>query len=131
MKRIKKFSPILLLGLLITSLFFVNGCLATTPEGETEGDFLSSIWPMLIFLVVIFVLMYFVMIRPQRKRQQEQQNMLQELQKGDRVITAGGIYGQIESISEENAVLKIESGATIRIARSSIIGKQSEETKIG
>ena len=131
MKRIKKYSPVLLLGLLITSLLSVSGCLTTTPEGGTEGDFLTSIWPMLIFLVVIFGLMYFVMIRPQRKRQQEQQNMLQELQKGDRVITAGGIYGQIDSISEENAVLKIESGATIRIARSSIIGKQSEETKIG
>jgi len=131
LKRIKKYSPVLLLGLLITSLLSVSGCLTTTPEGGTEGDFLTSIWPMLIFLVVIFGLMYFVMIRPQRKRQQEQQNMLQELQKGDRVITAGGIYGQIDSISEENAVLKIESGATIRIARSSIIGKQSEETKIG
>ena len=131
MKRLKRFSPGLVLGLLIASLLFASGCLPTAPEGATEGDFLTSIWPMLIFLVVIFGLMYFVMIRPQRKRQQEHQNLLQELQKGDRVITAGGIYGQIESISEENAVLKIESGTTIRVARSSIVGQQSDETRTG
>ena len=130
MEKLKRFSPGLVLGLLIASLLFASGCL-TAPEGATEGDFLTSIWPMLIFLVVIFGLMYFVMIRPQRKRQQEQQNLLQELHKGDRVITAGGIYGQIESISDENAVLKIESGATIRVARSSIVGQQSDETRTG
>jgi preprotein translocase subunit YajC len=49
---------------------------------------------------------------------------MQDLNKGDRVITAGGIYGQIESLSQDSVVLKIESGTTIRIARSSVVGKQ-------
>jgi len=81
---------------------------------------------MLIFIVVLFGLMYFVLIRPQRKRQREHQDMLTELQKGAKVITAGGIYGQIESVSDDSFVLRIESGASIRIAKSSVIAKQWE-----
>ena len=64
--------------------------------------------------------MYLVLIRPQRKRQKEHQQLIEELKKGDRVITAGGIYGQIESISDDSVVLKIESGTTIRVAKDSV-----------
>jgi preprotein translocase subunit YajC len=77
----------------------------------------------IIFLVVIFVMFYFFMIRPQRRRQKEHEELLIQLRGGDRVITAGGIYGQIESVSEDSVVLKIESGATMRVAKSSIVGR--------
>ena len=115
-------------GLLIT-VVFLGGC---TLAGEDEGDFATSMWPMLIFIVVLFGLMYFLMIRPQRRRQKDQQNLIDEIQKGDRVVTAGGIHGQIESVREDSVVLKVESGATMRIAKSSIIHKQGEpEAKVG
>jgi preprotein translocase subunit YajC len=106
----------LITGLLIAVLVFVGGCLPAA-EGEEGG---GSIWPMIIFLVVIFALFYFVMIRPQRRRQKEHDELTQGLQKGDRVITAGGIYGTIDSISEDSVVIKIESGGTIRVARGSV-----------
>ena len=93
----------LMVGLLIT-LASMGGC---APSGE-EGD----IAPMIIFLVVIFGLMYLVLIRPQRKRQKEHQQLIEELKRGDRVITAGGIYGQIESVSDDSVIIKVESGAT-------------------
>ena len=109
----------LILGLLIALLAFMGGCIPEGASGE-EG---TSILPMIIFLALIFGVFYFIMIRPQRKRQKEHSAMVQELQKGDRVITAGGIYGTIESLSEDSIVLKIESGATIRIARGSVIGQ--------
>jgi len=80
--------------------------------------------PLIIFLVLIFVMMYFLMVRPQRKRQKEQQQLLSELKRGDKIITASGIYGIIESLSEDSAVIKVESGATMRIARTSIAGKR-------
>ena len=48
--------------------------------------------------------------------------MVEELKKGDRVVTAGGIYGQIESINEESVVIKVESGTTMRVARASVAG---------
>jgi preprotein translocase subunit YajC len=77
-------------------LTFISGCLPTEapPEGEQGFD-----WTIIIFLVLIFALFYFLMIRPQRKRQKEHQQMTEELRVGDRIITIGGIYGRIESLA--------------------------------
>ena len=112
---------------LIGAVVLLGGCLPVADEGgEASGDFATSIWPMLIFIVFLFGLMYFVMIRPQRRRQKEHRNLIEELQKGDQVITAGGIYGRVESLDSASVVLKIESGTTIRIARTSIMGKPPE-----
>ena len=86
-----------------------------------------GIWGMVIFLVAIFAIMYFLMIRPRQKQQRQQEEMLKELRAGEKVIIAGGIYGQIESLGEDTIILKIESGATMRVARSSILGKQEVE----
>jgi preprotein translocase subunit YajC len=117
----------LIAGLLIMVLVFIGGCYgAGTPDKE-QGT--SSIWPMIAFLVVIFALFYFVMIRPQRKRQKEQQTMMEGLKKGDRVITAGGIYGTIESISEDSVVIKVESGATMRVNKGSVAVRRDETNK--
>jgi preprotein translocase subunit YajC len=84
-------------------------------------------WGMVIFLVAIFGIMYFLMIRPRQKQQKEHEAMMQELRVGERVIIAGGIYGQIESLGEDTAIIKIESGATMKVARNSILGKQEIE----
>ncbi len=86
---------------------------------------LQSIAPIL-FLVLIFAAMYFLMIKPQRKRQKQQQELVQELRRGDKVVTTGGIYGQIEGVSQDTVVLRVESGATIKVARISIAGKQGK-----
>ncbi|MFU8795914.1 MAG: preprotein translocase subunit YajC [Dehalococcoidia bacterium] len=87
-------------------------------------DWLLSAGPMILLLVAFFAVMYFLMIRPRQKQQREQEEMTKELRSGDRVITAGGIYGRIEGVDEETVLLKIESGATMRVARASVIGKQ-------
>lgn len=108
----------LIAGLLIAVLVFLGGCYPTATDGGEDAT--GSIWPMIIFLVVIFALFYFVMIRPQRKRQKEHETLMQGLQKGDRVITAGGIYGTIESLSEDSVVIKVEGGTTMRVARGSV-----------
>jgi preprotein translocase subunit YajC len=84
-------------------------------------------WGMVIFLVAIFAIMYFLMIRPRQKQQKQQEEMLKELRAGEKVIIAGGIYGQIESLGEDTVILKLESGATMRVARGSILGKQEVE----
>jgi preprotein translocase subunit YajC len=115
----------LVAGLLIAVLVFTGGCMAST-EGQEANP--NSTWYMLGFLVLIFVLFYFVMIRPQRKRQKQQQEMMQGLQKGDRVITAGGIYGTIESVSEDSVVIKVESGATLRLNKGSVAVRRDETT---
>jgi len=122
MNHNKVLSLALITGLLITVLVFIGGCYPAT-EGEEGGGF---DWTIIIFLVLIFAIFYFLMIRPQRKRQKEHQQLMEELQKGERVITTGGIYGQIESLSEDSVILKIESGATMRVSRGSVVTKREK-----
>jgi len=118
----------LIAGLLISVLIFIGGCLAPSGGQAAESN-PNSTWYMIAFLVVIFALFYFVMIRPQRKRQKEQQTMIAELQKGNKVITAGGIYGTIESISEDSVVIKVESGTTLRVNKGSVALRREEIKK--
>ena len=90
------------------------------------GEGSSSIY-MIIFLVLLFVIIYFLMIRPRQKQQKAHQELMRELRKGDKVITTSGIYGQIESVSEDTVIMKIESGATMRVARASVLGRQGDK----
>lgn len=89
-------------------------------------EFLSQ-YGMIIILVALFAVMYFLMIRPRQRQQREHESMIKELRAGDRVLIAGGIYGEIESLGDDTAILKLESGATMKVARSSILGKQPVE----
>jgi preprotein translocase subunit YajC len=114
----------LIAGLLIAVLVLFGGCIPAGDEGAEQNS--NSTWIMLAFLAVIFALFYFVMIRPQRKRQKEHETMMQGLQKGDRVVTAGGIYGTIESLSEDSVVIKVEGGTTLRVARGSVAVRRDE-----
>ena len=124
MEKKRMLSLGLIVGLLIT-LAFVGGCVPPEGGGEEAG----SPWTMILFVGFIFLIFYFLMIRPQRKKQKEHQEVVEQLQRGDKVVTVGGIYGQIESLSEDSVVLKVESGATIRVARAGIAGKREEEKK--
>ncbi|MCJ7604616.1 MAG: preprotein translocase subunit YajC [Dehalococcoidales bacterium] len=110
----------LVAGLLIAVLVFAGGCLPAAANGEEAQGGWESTWPMLAFLAVIFVFFWFVMIRPQRKRQKDHQSMMESLHKGDKVITAGGIYGTIDSLSEDSVIIKVEGGTTMRVARGSV-----------
>ena len=108
-----------LIGGLLISVIFIGGCVPAAEPGEE-----ASIWTMLIPLILIVAIFYFLMIRPQRKKQKEHQQLVEELKRGDKVITAGGIYGVIESTSEDSIVIKVESGTTLRIARNSVTIKR-------
>ncbi|MDD4230234.1 MAG: preprotein translocase subunit YajC [Dehalococcoidales bacterium] len=81
---------------------------------------------LVVFMVLMFGMFYFLIIRPQRKRQQEHQALLSSLSVGDRVITIGGIHGVIESMKEDSVLLKLESGATVRMTRASIAFREGE-----
>ena len=119
----------LIAGLLIALLVLFSGCLipaatSTATEG-TETSFWSQ-WGMIIFLVAMVAVFYFLMIRPQQKRAKEQRRMVENLQKGNRVITAGGIYGTIDSLSEDSVVIKTEGGTLLRVARGSVAVRREE-----
>ena len=79
--------------------------------------------PLLIILALFIAMFYFLMIRPMRQREKKHDVMVEELERGDRVITAGGMYGQVESIDEDSVVLKVESGATIRVTKGGVLSR--------
>ncbi len=98
----------------------------TAAAGATPG-MLEQAMP----FVFIFVVFYFLLIRPQQKKQKTVATFLQSLKRGDAVLTAGGILGTIEGLTEQFATLEIASGVRVRILRSQIAGpaKESEEKK--
>jgi len=77
----------------------------------------------IVFLTILSLMFYFFMIRPQRKKQKEHEGLVSQLRNGDRVITSGGIYGEVESVSQDSIVLRVESGASIMVTKSSITGR--------
>ena len=91
---------------------------------------MDSTLVMFVFLALLFAMFYFLIIRPQRKRQKEHQGLLDALKRGDKVITIGGIYGQVDTISEDSIVIKVESGATIRLLRGGIAAKQESGEQV-
>ena len=85
----------------------------------------------MIMMVAIFAIMYFFMIRPQNKKQKEIQNFRKNLEVGQDVISAGGIYGKVKAIEDNVVVLEIASGVKIRIDKNSIYANAaaSQQTK--
>jgi preprotein translocase subunit YajC len=86
----------------------------------------------LIMMAVIFAIFYFILIRPQQKKMKEHTKMVNELKKGDEIITGGGIYGTVESVSTDTLTVKIAEGTKVKITRSSVahvITEGSEKPK--
>ena len=74
----------------------------------------------LVPLVLIFVIFYFLLIRPQQKRAKEHKNMIENLKKGDKIITTGGVYGVIESIGTNTATVKIAENVKVKFGKAYI-----------
>ena len=92
-------------------------------QAETAAEEGSTWLTLILYAVVLGGLFYFLMIRPQRTRMRRQQEMLEALKVGDEVTTIGGIYGRIEFMDETTAVLQVEGGGRLRVARRALAGK--------
>lgn len=90
---------------------------AMAPQGGEGGGGLVST---LIMFGAIFLIFYFMIIRPQQKRAKERDKMLSNLEKGDKVVTNGGIHGVIAGLEEKTALLQISENVKIKIERSAI-----------
>jgi len=77
-------------------------------------------------LIFIFIIMYFVMIRPQKKRQEQQQKLIGNLKTGDRVVTNAGIHGLISNVKETTVLVKVADNVKIEIDKSAITNVQKE-----
>ena len=91
--------------------------MAQPSNGGSAGP---SLMANLILFGSIILIFYFMIIRPQQKRQKERQRMLDNMKKGDRVVTAGGIYGTIEGIEDRSVLVKIADNVKVKVDRGSI-----------
>jgi preprotein translocase subunit YajC len=105
---------------------FANFLYLAQEGGQQPGGLMS----MLPLIVGLFLIMYFVMIRPQMKEQKKRRAMLAALKKHDNVLTSGGVYGTVVSLTETDAVLKVDENCRIKFARSAvsaILNREGEE----
>ena len=80
-----------------------------------------------IFILVLLALMWFMLIRPQRRRQLEAQRMLQTIEVGKEIVTAGGVYGTITAVDDDEVRVQIADGVEIRLAKRAVAGVISED----
>ncbi len=100
---------------------FVSQAFAqTAPAAAPSQDMFGSVGSMLP-LILMFVVLYFVMIRPQMKRQKDHKNMVDALAKGDEVIIAGGILGKVSKIGETYIAVEVSSAVELQVQRSSVL----------
>ena len=99
--------------------------IAMAPQGDGGGSMVSTI----IMFGAIFLIFYFMIIRPQQKKSKERTKLLSNLEKGDKVVTSGGIHGIISGLDEKTCLLQISDNLKIKVERSAIgtvISKKGE-----
>ena len=101
-------------------MFISSAFAQTAPAAAGGGDIGSSLMSMLP-LLLMFVVLYFVMIRPQMKRQKEHKAMIDALAKGDEVATVGGLLGKISRIGDTTLGLELASGVEVNLQRSAVV----------
>ena len=92
--------------------------MTSQPGGEGQANYLLQFLP----IIAIMAVFYFLLIRPQQKKQQQHSQFLKGLKKGDSVITQGGLYGKISSISDQIVTLEIADKIKVRVSRAHIAG---------
>lgn len=108
----------------------MNFLAQTTPAGPQ-----GSGWPLMILFGLMFVIMYFLILRPQRKKEHERKAMLSRVRKNDRVITTGGIHGVVVAIKENDLLVRVDDAKDVKLridksAISTLIeSKEDEEEK--
>jgi preprotein translocase subunit YajC len=90
------------------------------PAAQTDAPLGGGPWQMLLLMGAIFIGMYALMIYPQRKQQREHEKMLQQIQRGDQVITSGGIHGRVTGVADDVLTVEIAERVRIKVNRSAI-----------
>ena len=95
--------------------FFISSAWAQAAPAQ-QPDALTSLIP----LIIIFVVFYFLLIRPQTKRAKEHRKMVSELKVGDEVVTSGGVLGKISDAGDQFLEVEIATGVTVKVQRSTV-----------
>ena len=89
------------------------------------GEQLAQMLPMFVLIVVIF---YFVIYRPQKQQREKHQALISQLKKGDKVVTSGGIWGTVTNVGKETVTLQVAENAKIKVARDHILRVRGDES---
>ncbi|RJP73930.1 MAG: preprotein translocase subunit YajC [Candidatus Abyssobacteria bacterium SURF_17] len=109
--------------------------LAYAAEAQQGGGPFGPLGGMFVPLILMFVVFYFLLIRPQSKKQRQHQEMLKSLKKGDKVITTGGLYGVVVKVSDKDVIVEVAEKVNLRFTLGAIatvrereeVGKRAEE----
>lgn len=101
-------------------MFISSAFAQTAPAAAGGGDMTSTLTSMLP-LLLMFVVLYFVMIRPQMKKQKEHRAMIEALAKGDEVVTAGGLLGRVTRLGDGFIGLELATGVEVQMQRASVV----------
>ena len=101
---------------LISSVSMLSLMGQTGGDQQGEGNFLVSMLPFILIIGVI----YFLMIRPQQKKTKEKQKLLSTVDKGDRIVTVGGIHGEVLKAEEKTLIVKIDDKTKVELDRASV-----------
>ena len=86
-------------------------------------------WSMWVMFLLIFVVIWFFMIRPQRKQQKELENFRNALKKGDKVVTIGGIFGTVCEIKEDSVLIEVDNNVKIRVSKQALVKDFTDPTR--
>ena len=112
----------------------VNPCGGSAPstggagaEGGAaqQGGLMGMLFPLAIFVLIF----YFFIIRPQKKRDKQQKNMIDSISRGDQVITIGGFYGTVREVRDDSFQIEIAEGVRVTILKSAVQGKRQAKTE--
>jgi preprotein translocase subunit YajC len=103
--------------LLIAALSASAFAQTAAPGAGNSAGFMGSVLPMMI---IMFAIIYFLMIRPEQKKQKQRQKMMTELKKGDRILTIGGIFGTVGNVKDNTIMVKIAENTVVELRKGAI-----------
>ena len=112
--------------LLSLPILFSASPLFAQEAAKASGFEMGSFLPI---MAIMFAVMYFLMIRPEQKKQKEKQALLNELKKGDKVLTIGGIHGKIVSVKDDTVMVKIADNTSVKISKSAVSTVVNNDSK--
>ena len=91
--------------------------IAMSPQGQGQG---GGMFSTLIMFALIILIFYFMILRPQQKRQKEREKMLNDVQKGDKIVSAGGIHGTVVGLEDKSLLVQIADNVKVKLEKSAV-----------
>jgi len=98
-------------------------------QGQSQPSATSALLFQVLFLVGIFAIFYFLIIRPQKKERERHRRLIESLKKGDRVITSAGVWGTVVDIGDRTVTLKVDANTKITFSKEAVVGFQPNYEK--